>query len=70
MKPRENASLLGPLELNRASATLPRAMFESGTVTLVKIVTTIVVAMSVIPVLFLLWPGADKREPKDVFDTD
>jgi hypothetical protein len=43
---------------------------EAGLVTLVKIVTTLVGAMSVVPLLFLLSPGQNKAEPSDVFDTD
>ncbi len=45
-------------------------MFEDGLVTLAKIVTALVVPMSVIPLLFLFSPGADKGEPEDIFDTD
>jgi len=45
-------------------------MLESGLVTLAKIVATLVVPMSVIPLLFLLSPGADRSEPEDLFDTD
>jgi len=45
-------------------------MFEDGIVTLAKIVTTLVVPMSVIPLLFLFSPGGDKSEPEDIFDTD
>lgn len=45
-------------------------MFEAGLFTLFKIVTTLVVSMSVAPLLFLIAPGGDKTEPKDVFDTD
>ena len=40
------------------------------TVALFKIVTTLVVAMSVVPLLFLTAKGGDKAEPKDIFDTD
>lgn len=45
-------------------------MYEDGLVTLTKIVLTLLVPMAVIPTLFLLWPGADKSEPDEVFDTD
>jgi hypothetical protein len=45
-------------------------MFEAGLFTLFKIVTTLVVSMSVVPLLFLTAKGGDKTEPKDVFDTD
>lgn len=43
---------------------------EAGLVTLFKIVTTLVGAMSVVPLLFLFSPGQSKDEPKDIFDTD
>ena len=49
---------------------LRAVMFEEGLFTLAKIITTLVVPMGVIPVLFLLWPGADTSEPEEVFDTD
>jgi hypothetical protein len=42
-------------------------MVEPGLVTLAKIVGTLLLAMGVIPFLFLLSPG-DKAEPKDNFD--
>jgi hypothetical protein len=42
-------------------------MPEPGLVTLVKIVGTLLVAMGMIPFLFLLSPG-DRSEPKDTFD--
>lgn len=45
-------------------------MFESGLFTLFKIVTTLVGAMSVVPLLFLFSPGQDRAEPKDIFDTN
>jgi hypothetical protein len=45
-------------------------MFEDGLFTLTKIVSTIVIAMSIVPLLFLTAPGGDKAEPKDIFDTD
>jgi hypothetical protein len=45
-------------------------MFEDGIVTLIKIVTTLVVPMSVVPLLFLTAKSGDRTEPKDVFDTD
>lgn len=45
-------------------------MFEEGLFTLAKIVSTLVGAMSVVPVLFLLSPGGDTSEPEEVFDTD
>jgi hypothetical protein len=43
---------------------------EAGLVTLFKIVSTLIFAMSVVPLLFLFSPGQNKGEPKDVFDTD
>jgi hypothetical protein len=42
-------------------------MVESGFVTLTKIVGTLLLAMGVIPFLFLFAPG-DRSEPKDTFD--
>lgn len=45
-------------------------MYEYGLVTLAKIIVTLIIPMGVIPLLFLLWPGADTTEPTDVFDTD
>jgi hypothetical protein len=44
------------------------AMVEPGLVTLTKIVGTLLLAMGIIPFLFLLSPGGDKSEPKDNFD--
>ena len=44
------------------------AMVEPGLVTLTKIVGTLLIAMGIIPFLFLLSPGGDKSEPKDNFD--
>ncbi|HYQ14510.1 MAG TPA: hypothetical protein VEQ58_02095 [Polyangiaceae bacterium] len=43
-------------------------MVESGLITLTKIVGTILLAMGVIPFMFLLSKGGDKSEPKDNFD--
>jgi hypothetical protein len=40
---------------------------EPGLVTLAKIVGTLVVAISAIPLLFLLAPGTDEGEPEDHF---
>jgi len=47
------------------------AMVEPGIVTLAKIVGTLLVAMGIVPFLFLLAPG-DRSEPevKDTFDGD
>lgn len=45
-----------------------RAMVEPGLVTLTKIVGTLLLAMGVIPFLFLLDKGGDRSEPKDHFD--
>lgn len=50
------------------AAGMVRAMVEPGLVTLAKIVGTLLLAMGVIPFLFLLSPGGDKSEPKDHFD--
>src|SRR4051812_17160970 len=43
-------------------------MVEPGLVTLAKIVGTLLLAMGIIPFLFLLSPGGDRAEPKDNFD--
>lgn len=43
-------------------------MVEPGLVTLAKIVGTLLLAMGVIPFLFLLSPGGDRSEPKENFD--
>jgi hypothetical protein len=43
-------------------------MVEPGVVTLTKIVGTLLLAMGIIPFLFLLAPGSDSSEPKDTFD--
>lgn len=45
-------------------------MYEEGIITLIKIVCTLVIPMSVAPLLFMFSPGADKGEPDEVFDTD
>lgn len=45
-------------------------MFEPAFITLAKIVGTLVVCMSVIPVLFMTSKGGDTSEPEDIFDTD
>jgi len=45
-----------------------RLMVEPGLVTLAKIVGTLLIAMGIIPFLFLLSPGGDKSEPKDHFE--
>lgn len=45
-------------------------MPDEGLITLIKIVATLVGAMSVVPFLFLFSPGQDSSEPTDVFDTD
>ena len=48
-----------------------RAMVEPGLVTLAKIVGTLLLAMGVVPFLFLLSPGdRTEPEPKDTFDGD
>jgi hypothetical protein len=43
-------------------------MVEPGLVTLAKIVGTLLLAMGIIPFMFLLSKGGDKSEPKDNFD--
>ena len=43
-------------------------MVEPGLVTLAKIVGTLLLAMGIIPFLFLLSPGGDRSEPKENFD--
>ena len=43
-------------------------MVESGLVTLTKIVGTLLLAMGIIPFMFLLSKDGDKSEPKDNFD--
>lgn len=46
-------------------------MYEPALLTLLKIVATLVIPMSIIPMLFLFGSkGADTGEPKDIFDTD
>ena len=42
-------------------------MVEPGLLTLAKIVGTLLAAMGIIPLVFLLSPG-DTSEPKDTFD--
>ena len=44
-------------------------MYEHGLLTLAKIVTTLVVSMSVVPMLFLLLGKGDRSEPKEDFDS-
>jgi hypothetical protein len=41
---------------------------EAGLVTLAKIVGTLVVAISLIPLVFLFSPGADRGEPSGGLD--
>jgi uncharacterized membrane protein HdeD (DUF308 family) len=43
-------------------------MVESGLITLTKIVGTLLLAMGIIPIMFLLSKGGDRSEPKDNFD--
>jgi hypothetical protein len=38
---------------------------EPGLVTLAKIVGTLILAIGVIPMVFLLWPSGDRSEPQD-----
>jgi hypothetical protein len=42
---------------------------EPGLVTLAKIVGLLLVAISLIPLVFLMSPG-DRTEPKETFDAD
>jgi len=42
-------------------------MVEPGLLTLAKIVGTLLAAMGIIPLVFLMAPG-DSSEPKDTFD--
>jgi hypothetical protein len=42
---------------------------EPGLVSLVKIVGTLVFSMSVVPLLFLLFGGGERAEPKEDFDS-
>jgi len=55
----------------RRAGTL-RRMFEAGLFTLAKIVAALIIPMGMIPIMFLLAPGGDRKEPSDsdVFDTD
>jgi hypothetical protein len=41
---------------------------EAGLVTLAKIVCTLVGAMSLVPLMFLILGGGDRSEPKETFD--
>ena len=45
------------------------AMYEPGLVSLVKIVATLVVSMSVVPMLFLLLGKGERAEPEEDFDS-
>lgn len=45
-------------------------MFEEGLFTLAKILATLIIPIATIPVMFLLAPGGDTKEPEDVFETD
>jgi hypothetical protein len=42
---------------------------EPGLLTLAKIVGLLIVAIGIVPLVFLLVPG-DKTEPKDTFDAE
>jgi len=63
-----DASAGGPCARERAGYR-PPAMPEPGLVTLIKIVGTLLGAMSVVPFLFLFAPG-DRKEPTETFDGD
>ncbi|MEB2313151.1 MAG: hypothetical protein OZ921_09040 [Sorangiineae bacterium] len=41
---------------------------EAGIVTQFKLIGLLVAAVSLIPLLFLLWPGADLSEPTEPLD--
>ena len=41
---------------------------EPGLVTLAKIVGVLVVAIGLIPLVFLMWPSGDRSEPKPESD--
>jgi hypothetical protein len=43
-------------------------MVEPGLVTLTKIIGTILLAMGVIPFIFMLSAGGDRAEPKENFE--
>jgi hypothetical protein len=38
---------------------------EPGLVTLAKIVGVLIIAIGLIPLVFLTWPSGDRSEPKD-----
>ena len=63
---------LGPLSdcTRRVARYCPLAMYEEGLFTLAKIVTCLIGAMSVVPLLFLSAESGDRGEPEEVFDTD
>ena len=41
---------------------------EPGLVTLTKIVSVLIIAIGLIPLVFLMWPSGDRSEPKDEAD--
>lgn len=43
---------------------------EPGLVSLAKIIGTLLTAMGIIPLLFLLSPGGDRTEPTDRLDSE
>ena len=45
-------------------------MYEDGLITLAKICSVLIGAMSVVPLLFMSAPGGETTEPEEVFDTD
>ena len=61
--------MVGPALAPRAgSGVRHRPKMEPGLVTLAKIVGVLVVAIGLIPMVFLLWPSGDRSEPKDEAD--
>jgi hypothetical protein len=48
-------------------AGIVAAMVEPGLLTLAKIVGTLLAAIGIVPLVFLMAPG-DRSEPKDTFD--
>ena len=53
-----------PLAPGSAKIYVSAAM-EPGLLTLAKIVGTLLVAIGLIPLVFLMWPSGSREEPKD-----